>query len=83
MLWIYYVTLTIFIGDFNINWLDEVGRRPLYNLSIINKKYRQLVSSYTTDNKTIIDHIYTNLPEPKIAAHILETYLSITNQYVL
>ena len=66
----------IFIGDFNINWLDEVGRRPLYNLFIINKKYRQLVSSYTTDNKTIIDHIYTNLPESKIAAHILETYFT-------
>ena len=53
----------IIIGDFNINWLDEHGRRPLYNLFVNNNNYRQLISSYTTDNQTTIDHIYTNLPQ--------------------
>ena len=66
----------IFMGDFNINWLDEGNRRPLYNLFVIDNNYRQLVSSYTTDNQTTIDHIYTNLPELQANLHILETYFS-------
>ena len=39
----------IFVGDFNINWFDEIIRRPLYNFFNDNN-YRQLVSSFTTDN---------------------------------
>ena len=66
----------IVIGDFNINWLDETNRRPLYNLLINEKNYRQLTTSYTTDNRTTIDYIYTNLPETQTNAHILETYFS-------
>lgn len=66
----------VFIGDFNVNWLDETSRRHLYNFFIIDRHYRQLISSYTTDNQTIIDHIYTNLPESQITAHILETYFT-------
>ena len=53
----------IFIGDFNINWLDKTNRRPLYSIFVNQNNYRQLVSTYTTDNKTILDHIYTNLPQ--------------------
>ena len=64
----------IFIGDFNINWFDEIIRRPLYNFFINDNNYRQLVSSFTTDNQTLIDHIYTNLPESEASSHILETY---------
>lgn len=52
----------IFIGDFNINWLNEKEKIPLQNLFIEENKYRQLVSLFTTDNRTTIDHIYTNLP---------------------
>ena len=52
----------IFIGDFNINWFDEANRRPLHNFFINENNYRQLVYSSTTDNQTLIDHIYTNLP---------------------
>ena len=66
----------IVIGDFNINWLDESNRRPLYNLFVNENNYRQLITSYTTDNLTTIDHIYTNLPESQTNAHILETYFS-------
>ena len=36
---------------------------PLYDLFITENNYRQLVSLYTTDSKTAIDHIYANLPE--------------------
>ena len=28
------------------------------------------------DNKTVIDHIYTNSPESQANSHILETYFS-------
>ena len=66
----------IFIGDFNINWFDEINRRPLYNFFTNDNNYRQLVSSATTDNQTLIDHIYTNLPESQASSHILETYFS-------
>ena len=66
----------IFIGDFNINWLNETERRPLYSLFIREYNYRQIVSCYTTDSKTCIDHIFTNLPESQIKMHILETYFS-------
>ena len=30
----------------------------------------------TTDKQTLIDHIYTNLPESQAKSHILETYFS-------
>ena len=48
----------------------------LYNFFINDNNYRQLVSSFTTDNQTLIDHIYTNLPESQASSHILETYFS-------
>ena len=67
----------IFIGDFNINYLvDSTLKRSLYNLFIGDHKYRQLVSCYTTDYRTAIDHIYTNLPESQINMQVLEAYFS-------
>ena len=66
----------VFIGDFNVKWLNEKEKIPLYNLFIRDHSYRQLVSCYTTDNRTTIDHIYTNLPENQVNVHILETYFS-------
>ena len=66
----------VFIGDFNISWLNEKDKIPLYNLFIRDHSYRQLVSCSTTDNRTTIDHVYTNLPESQIHVHILETYFS-------
>ena len=64
----------IFIGNFNVNWLSEVGRTPLYNLFVKDNNYRQLITCYTTDNKSCIDHIYTNLSEKQVKVHVLETY---------
>ena len=66
----------LFMGDFNVNWLNEKEKLPLYNLFIRENSYRQLISCYTTDNRTTIDHIYTNLPESQVNLHILETYFS-------
>ena len=50
---------SIIVGDFNINWLIETERRPLYNLLVRDKGYKQLISTRTTDDKTAIDYIYT------------------------
>ena len=66
----------IFMGDFNVNWLDEVERRSLYNLMINENGLEQLISSCTTDNGTLIDHLYTNLIEEDVKAGTLETYFS-------
>ena len=49
----------IFIGDFNVDWLVETRRQSLYNVMVKDNFYRQLISTFTTDNQTIIDHIYS------------------------
>ena len=67
----------IFMGDFNVNWLDEVERRSLYNVMINENSLEQLISSLiTTDYGTLIDHLYTNLIEEDIQTGTLETYFS-------
>ena len=65
-----------FMGDFNVNWFDEVERRSLYNVMINENGLEQLISSCTTDNGTLIDHLYTNLIEEYIQAGTLEIYFS-------
>ena len=50
---------SVIVGEFNINWLTETERRPLYNLLVRDKGYTQLISTRTTDDKTAIDYIYT------------------------
>lgn len=62
-------SLKVFVGDFNVNWLNITERATLYNLFITENHYRQLMSCYTTDNKTCIDHTYTNRDKDKIQAH--------------
>ena len=54
--------LNVFIGDFNIDWLENAERTSLNNLFVSDHGYKQLVSSYTTDNKTCIDHVYSHVP---------------------
>jgi len=66
----------VFIGDFNINWLNNSERISLYNLFIRDHRYIQLVTEYTTDNKTCIDQIYTNIPIGHVKVHTLETYFT-------
>ena len=34
------------------------------------------MSGITTESHTLIDHIFTNLPESEVHAHVLETYFS-------
>ena len=55
--------VNIFIGDFNVNYFNSSQSASLDNLFVRDNNYRQLVSSFTTDRNTCIDHIYTYLSE--------------------
>ncbi len=61
------------IGDFNVNWMVESERQSLYSLMVVENSYRQIISGSTTDNGTLIDHLYTDLIEEEIHSGILES----------
>ncbi len=52
----------LIFGDYNVNWMLESERQSLYNLMVVENSYRQM-SGFTTDNGTLIDHLYTDLVE--------------------
>lgn len=59
--------------------MNEIERRPLYNLLVTERNYKQLISHYTTDNRTIIDHIYTDFlldSHADTTSGTLETYFT-------
>ena len=66
----------IMLGDLNVSWLVDIEKRPLYNLLVNDKHYKQLISTYITDSKIVIDHIYTNIhvDNLNIQAVVLETF---------
>ena len=66
----------VIIGDFNVNWLNKQQISGLYNLMVLEYGYCQVVNDYTTCNRTIIDHIYTNIGRNYMTVGILETYYS-------
>ncbi len=43
----------IIIGDFNVNWMVESERQSLHNVMVVENGYKQLISSLTTDNRTL------------------------------
>lgn len=43
---------------------------------IRENNYQQLITEFTTDNQTVIHHLYTNIIEEEIHAGILKTYFS-------
>ncbi len=51
-------------------------KNTLSKYLIEEKKYVQLISQVTTDYKTRIDHIYTNIPERVKNSGVLESYFS-------
>jgi hypothetical protein len=53
----------------------KIQRQSLYNIMARDNGYTQLISNCTTDNKTIIDHIYSNIADTVNSA-VLETYFS-------
>ena len=43
---------------------------------IRDNDYTQLITHYTTDNNTLIDHIYTNIANMEVDSGNIETYFS-------
>ena len=57
-------TPVIILGDFNVNLNENFSDKNMLSKYLIEeKKYVQLISQVTTNYETIIDHIYTNIPE--------------------
>ena len=70
-------TIRVLLGDFNINLMQETAeQRALRAFLITNRGYTQLINQYTTDYRTQIDHIYTNIPQHLQSAGTLESYYS-------
>lgn len=66
----------IILGDFNIDFNNDVQKSSLYNQMIVSYGYKQQISGFTTENRTTIDHIYTNLNESRVQTCVLETCFS-------
>ena len=67
----------IILGDFNVNLnQDTSDKNTLCKYLIREKQYIRLINQVTTDYKTQIDHIYTNIPEKVRSSGVLESYFS-------
>ena len=68
---------TVLLGDFNINLMQETTeQKALKKHLITDRGYTQLINQYTTDYRTQIDHIYTNMPQLVHSSGTLESYYS-------
>ena len=68
---------TVLLGDFNVNLMqDTTEKRVLNKYLITDRGYTQLINKYTTDYRTQINHIYTNVPQLVQCAGTLESYYS-------
>lgn len=68
----------IIVKTFSINGLTETETRPLRNLIVRGKHYKQWIPSYTNDHKTVLDQIYRNISHlhVDIQTNVLETYFT-------
>ncbi len=67
----------IILGDFNVNLSKEsVEKRQLMANIIQDKRYTQLITQYTTDYRSQMDHIDTNVPYLVAYSGVLESYHS-------
>lgn len=69
-----YPSSVIIMGDITVDWMNEVDRQPFLNFIINDNYLEQRISTCITDNRTLIDHLYTNLNKDKVYSGILETY---------
>ena len=57
-------TPVVILGDFNVNLTENASdKNTLCKYLMGEKHYVQAINQLTTDYKTQIDHIYTNIPE--------------------
>ena len=65
---------TVLLGDFNIDLKQpNTEQKALTKYLITDKGYTQLINQFTTDYRTQIDHVYTNVPQCVQSAGTLES----------
>ena len=70
-------TPVIILSDFNVNLFENASdKNTLSKYLIEEKQHVQLTTQVTTDYKTQIDHIYTNISERVKCSGVLESYFS-------
>ena len=70
-------TPTCLLGDFNVNLLEDCSETNTLSGYLIQEKgYTQLIKQPTTDYHTLLDHIYTNVPDIVMLSGALESYYS-------
>ena len=70
-------TPVVILGDFNINLTEtSCEERALVRYLFEEKGYTQLIKQFTTDYKSQIDHIYTNIAHRVYSSGTLESYYS-------
>ena len=70
-------TPVIIFGDFNVNLNENTSdKNTLCKYLMEEKHYAQVINQFTTDYKTQIDHIHTNIPERLKNCGVLESHFS-------
>ena len=70
-------TPVVILGDFNVNFKESSKELKCLLRSMCEEKgYVQIINEYTTDYRTQIDHIYTNVERFISHAGVLESYFS-------
>ncbi|RMX49016.1 hypothetical protein pdam_00025441, partial [Pocillopora damicornis] len=64
------------MGDFNTNLFDLSQTHNILKMMFQQSGYQQNINEYTTDNRTLLDHIYSNLPLQSTITGVSETYCS-------
>ena len=64
----------IVCGDFNEDLLCK-GKKAIQEL-FQSKGYTQLITAATTENRTLLDHIYVSQPHTCVQSGVLQTYYS-------
>ena len=68
---------TVLLGDFNIDLIQgNSEQQALKKYLITDKGSTQLINQFTTDYRTQIDHVYTNVPQCVQSGGTLESYYS-------
>lgn len=67
----------VLLGDFNVNLLEKTSEEKALTRCLVEERgYTQLIKQYTTDYRSLIDHIYTNIPHFVMSSGVLESYYS-------
>ena len=65
-------SLVVLLGDFNVDLLKRQSS-PLLG---VLPGYRQCITTPTTDYQSLLDHIYTNVPQDHIQSGVFESYFT-------